>query len=110
MIFWIDAQLPPALAHWLREDFNIEAFPVRDLGLLESSDKEIYFAARFANVNVLTKDSDFIELLYKNGPPPNVLWLTCGNTSKAALRPLLRRTIQEALSRFAQGESLVEIQ
>lgn len=33
MILWIDAQLSPALARWIRDTFHIEAQAVRDLGL-----------------------------------------------------------------------------
>ena len=40
---------------------------------------------RQGNVIVLTKDSDFVQLLERRGPPPQVVWLTCGNTSNLAL-------------------------
>jgi predicted nuclease of predicted toxin-antitoxin system len=32
MNFWIDAQLPPNLANWLVESFNVNATAIRDLG------------------------------------------------------------------------------
>jgi predicted nuclease of predicted toxin-antitoxin system len=35
MIFWLDAQLSPALAVWLRMRFDLDAAAVRDLGLRE---------------------------------------------------------------------------
>jgi hypothetical protein len=30
MIYWIDAQLPPQLAVWLGQTFNVEAYALRD--------------------------------------------------------------------------------
>jgi predicted nuclease of predicted toxin-antitoxin system len=58
---------------------------VRDLNLQRATDPEIFAAARGANVIVLTKDADFVELLEKHGPPPQVVLVTCGNTSNARL-------------------------
>jgi predicted nuclease of predicted toxin-antitoxin system len=59
---WIDNQLPPALAAWMRATFAIECLPVRDLSLQRASDREIFAAARTANVVVMTKDADFVDL------------------------------------------------
>ena len=81
MILWVDAHLSPRTARWLSEHFGISAVPVRDLGLRDASDKEIFQAARTADAVVMTKDLDFVEMLERSGPPPRVLWLTCGNTS-----------------------------
>jgi predicted nuclease of predicted toxin-antitoxin system len=43
------------------------------------------------------------------GPPPAVIWLTCGNTSEAALRVLLKSTLSRALELIDRGDALVEI-
>jgi predicted nuclease of predicted toxin-antitoxin system len=50
VIIWIDAQLSPALARWIRETFGIEARAVRDLGLRNAKDPAIFKAAREARV------------------------------------------------------------
>ncbi len=68
MKFWIDAQLSPALAPWISDTFAIEAFSVQRFGLRNASDEEIFFAARTEKVVVLTKDSDFLNLLQRFGP------------------------------------------
>lgn len=57
----------------------------------------------------LQKDYDFVRLLEAEGPPPQVLWITTGNTSNAHLRVLFAQTLDQALSLIRQGESLVEI-
>ncbi len=45
MKFWVDAQLPPALAAWLVQQYGVEAFSLRDLGLRVATDSEIFVAA-----------------------------------------------------------------
>ena len=109
MTIWVDAQLSPRLARWNADNFQVEAMPLRDLGLRDAEDEEIFAAARIAGAIILTKDSDFVHLLERNGSPPRVLWLTCGNTSEAALQQILSRNLSTALSFLADGENLVEI-
>lgn len=109
MILWIDAQLSPALAPWIRANFGIETYAVRDLGLRDAKDPEIFLAAREAGAVVMTKDSDFIVLLERFGPPPRVLWLTCGNTSNLKLREILGRNLLLAREMLESGERVVEI-
>ena len=58
---------------------------------------------------VLTKDSDFVLLLEQLGPPPQVLWLTVGNTSNAHLKEILSNSFPTVQSLILRGEPLVEI-
>ncbi|HWB54801.1 MAG TPA: DUF5615 family PIN-like protein [Tepidisphaeraceae bacterium] len=109
MTIWIDAQLSPQLASWLKQSFNIDAHHIRDLGLRNAEDDEIFAAARKVEHVVITKDSDFVVLLDRLGPPPQVLWITCGNTSNTHLKSLLSKTLSNAMQLLADGEPLVEI-
>jgi predicted nuclease of predicted toxin-antitoxin system len=109
VILWIDTQLSPALARWISETFGVAAHAVRDLGLREAKDLVIFHAAREAGAVVMSKDSDFVLLLERFSPPPQVLWVTCGNTSNARMREILRKSLPEARVRLEQGEPLVEI-
>ena len=77
--------------------------------MLFAEDEEIFLAAKKVADIVLTKDSDFVELLERHGPPPKVIWLTCGNTSDAALREIFSANFQEALRLLNSGNDLVEI-
>jgi predicted nuclease of predicted toxin-antitoxin system len=70
---WVDAQLSPALARWLSQQFNLVALSVKELSSRSAIDPEIFFAAREANAVVLTKDQDFVHLLERHGAPPKVL-------------------------------------
>ena len=109
MIIWIDAQISPAIALWIRQNFPIDAIALRDIGLRDAEDEEIFIAAKSANVVVMTKDSDFLDLLDRFGPPPQVLWLTCGNTSNAHLKQILSATLSEAITLLEAGERLIEV-
>ena len=109
MILWIDAQLSPDLAPWISESFKIEAHAVRDLGLEAAKDREIFKAAKEAAVVVMTKDSDFLTLLEQHGPPPQIVWITCGNTSNARLKEILVTHLKQTLLWLKAGERLVEI-
>jgi predicted nuclease of predicted toxin-antitoxin system len=108
---WLDAQLSPAIAKWMEEAFDIsEAFPVQaDLAMRATEDFEIFRRAREAEAVVMTKDRDFVDLLERLGPPPQVIWLTCGNTSNQAMRRILTVAFPSALELLRQGEPLVEI-
>lgn len=109
MKLWLDAHLPPKLVPWLRTEFEIEAAAVRDLGLRDSKDREIFDAARRRVVVVMTKDIDFVHLVERLGPPPQVLWLTLGNTSNRRLREVLARRLPGALALLRRGEPVVEL-
>ncbi|HEY9798488.1 MAG TPA: DUF5615 family PIN-like protein [Leptolyngbyaceae cyanobacterium] len=43
------------------------------------------------------------------GSPPQVIWLTCGNTSNARLKEILTATLPDALELLRSGQRLVEI-
>jgi predicted nuclease of predicted toxin-antitoxin system len=75
MIFWIDAQLSPALAPWLEASFPVTAKALRDLGLRDADDAEIFRAAHAADAIIITKDSDFVDLLRRFGAPPSIIWV-----------------------------------
>ncbi|MFM7267719.1 MAG: DUF5615 family PIN-like protein [Cyanobium sp.] len=110
MILWLDAQLSPALANWITAQFTpIQAVPVRELGLRNADDREIFAQARSAGAVVMTKDRDFLHLLFEQGPPPQVIWLRVGNSSNQALQAVLLRTLELALASLGEGEPWVEV-
>jgi predicted nuclease of predicted toxin-antitoxin system len=97
------------MAEWITEHMGYEAVAVRDLGLRDASDVEIFKAAKQADIILLTKDSDFLHLIQRLGAPPRVIWLRCGNTSNQSLRRLFERSLRQAVALLDQGETLVEI-
>jgi predicted nuclease of predicted toxin-antitoxin system len=46
MNIWVDAQLSPSIDEWIVKEFSIEAKALRDLGLRDAEDEEIFMAAR----------------------------------------------------------------
>ncbi len=109
MIIWLDAQLSPNLAPWIQSTFGVETHALRDLNLRDATDEEIFKAAHKAGATVMTKDSDFINLFHQKGAPPQIIWLTCGNTSNGYLRTLLATALPKALPLLQAGEPLIEI-
>jgi predicted nuclease of predicted toxin-antitoxin system len=109
MTIWVDAHLSPAIAAWITTTFGITAFALRDLGLRDAEDPEIFEAAKAQGVILMTKDSDFVDLVDRLESPPKIIWLTCGNTSNARLREILNNTLPRALELLRAGEVLVEI-
>ena len=55
MTIWLDAQLPPQLADWIKTEIATDAVAVRDLGLRNATDKAIFAAACTANAVLMSK-------------------------------------------------------
>ena len=109
MILWLDNQLSPRLAAWLQATFAVTCVPVRDRQLHRATDRAIFLAAREAGAVVMTKDADFLDLLEHYGPPPQIVWVTCGNTSTAHLTQVIAARWPTVSSLLARGEALVEV-
>ena len=54
---------------------------MRELGLENSTDKEIWEFAKSNGYTIVTFDSDFYDLSVVNGCPPKIIWLRIGNSS-----------------------------
>lgn len=109
MKIWLDAHISPAIAGWISERYGVTALAIRDLGLRDASDEEIFMRAREADAVLLSKDNDFIRLNEKLGQPPKILWLTCGNTSNENLKRILDITLEDAIKILQAGDAIVEI-
>jgi predicted nuclease of predicted toxin-antitoxin system len=109
MRVWLDAQLPPALARWMRETLGLQATALRELGLRDAADTVIFAAAREAGVILVSKDSDFVDLVQRFGPPPQLVWLTCGNLTNANLTGLFARGWPLVATILTAGEPVVEL-
>jgi predicted nuclease of predicted toxin-antitoxin system len=109
MIFWIDAQLPPLLASWLNQTFGVEAHALRELQLRDAEDKYIFEQARQQGIVIISKDSDFVEMVLRLGTPPQLLWVTCGNVTNRRLQNILTQIFPRAQELLVSGESIVEI-
>ena len=108
MRFLVDAQLPPALAHWLG-DKGYAPSSVRDAGFLRSDDGSIRNFAREGGWVLVTKDEDFAEeeMNFHAGPP--VVWLRIGNATNRVLFAWLEPILPEIIRQLESGQSLVEV-
>nr|WP_281172824.1 DUF5615 family PIN-like protein [Cylindrospermum stagnale] len=69
----------------------------------------MFEAASIANVIIMAKDSDFVDLVFRLGIPPQILWLTCRNVTNRNLRQLLTITLPDTLDQLRQEEMIMEI-
>jgi predicted nuclease of predicted toxin-antitoxin system len=110
MTFWLDAHLDPQLAAWLGSRFRIGAKPLREIDLRDAKDEVLLAAAkRFGEIVILTKDEAFVEMVRRAGPPPQMVWLRCGNLSTPEIQVWLGTLFQGALDRLNAGETVVEL-
>jgi predicted nuclease of predicted toxin-antitoxin system len=81
-----------------------ESNHVAVLGLDRASDLEVWKHALQEGYCLVTKDSDFNELLASRGFPPKVIWIRIGNCTTAEIATLLQN-YREAILEFAQDDS-----
>ena len=110
MKFLIDAQLPPALAVWLREAGH-DAAHVEDVGLREAEDGPIWEHALQTAAVIVTKDEDFVARAARPSTtkPPVVVWLRVGNTTNSVLRTWFEPRLPGIVELVGQGHRLVEV-
>ncbi|MBC7866906.1 MAG: DUF5615 family PIN-like protein [Gloeobacteraceae cyanobacterium ES-bin-316] len=95
---WLDMQLSPALAKWIQVTIGISALSSYDLFLNNEKDEIIFLSAKSkANVILLSKDHDFVDLLDRLQPPPKLIWLTMGNCSNDQMKKILEKTLMPAI-------------
>ena len=109
MRFIVDAQLPPDLARFIRDQGH-ESRAIRELGLRNAEDGEIWDYALRETAVVVTKDEDFAQrVLASRRPAPTVVWLRVGNCSNRALRAWFAPLWPRIFEALQQGERLVEV-
>lgn len=105
-----DNNLSPKLVTRLASDYP-DCSHVATLQLDTAPDLTVWQHAKEADYCLVTKDSDFNELLASKGFPPKVIWIRLGNCTTTAIVLLLQRE-QAAISEFLEDASagLLELQ
>ncbi len=80
-------------------DVYPESRQVRELGLENATDFEIFEYAKKNDYAIVTFDSDFCDLNIIKGFPPKIIWLRTGNTTTKNIGKLLRNK-QELIKIF----------
>lgn len=100
----LDQNLSSRLVGSLSNSFPDSAH-VRDLGLAEADDAVIWEFAREREFAIVSKDSDFHQLSFLQGPPPKVIWIRRGNCSSDDISRLLGSNEKEILEFGADPET-----
>ena len=87
----------------------MDAYALRDLNLRDAEDDQIFQQARQQGIVIISKDSDFVEMVLRFGMPPQLLWVTCGNVTNRRLQDLLTKVFPRAQALLASGEAIVEL-
>lgn len=90
MRFLFDQNLSPRLQNLLA-DLYPESVHVRDIGLRDATDSEIWAYAGQHGFTIVSKDSDFQQRSLLYGHPPKFVWLRVGNCPVRTIEELLRR-------------------
>ena len=87
----------------------LETFPASEqvfrLGLQEADDMDIWEYAKSNDYSIVTKDSDFHELVLLYGIPPKVIWLRCGNRTNDFIAQLILKNSKEILDFLSDNNS-----
>src|SRR5260370_41597901 len=96
------------MARLLREN-GYDAFAVRDIGLREANDAEIWRYAVQHQAAIITKDEDFAERCLYSRDEPVIIWLRIGNTSNQALLGWFVLLWPAIMRRIELGDRLIEV-
>jgi len=77
------------------EEMGVKSEHVENCNLEKSTDETVWRYAKKMNYSILSKDSDFISIYNKNGHPPKIIILTCGNKSTEQIIELLKDSWQK---------------
>ena len=108
MRFLIDAQLPIALARFVRQQGEA-AIHVADAGMAAADDPPIWDRAARESEIIVTKDEDFAVRRLLTTVGPAVVWLRVGNTSNRGLLQWLTPLWPDIVRRLAAGDVLIEV-
>ena len=84
-----DQNLSPRLPRLLA-DLYPDSMHVREVGLRDASDAEIWEYAKDNGFVIISKDSDFQQRSLLYGHPPKFIWLRLGNCPVKPIEELLR--------------------
>ncbi len=90
MSLLLDENLSPRLTFRLASLFT-GLIHVRDVGLKQAADEEIWNWARENGYTVITADADFVALFNRRGPPPKLIHLERCDFPFNVIEELLRQ-------------------
>lgn len=88
-----DANISRALVDRLADEFPGSTH-VSLVALEKASDREVWEFAAERDFVIVSKDEDFHQMAFLNGPPPRVVWVRLGNCSTDDIERSLRDSIE----------------
>jgi len=86
-----------------------DAVAVRDIGLRDASDSEIWHYALQHQAAIVTKDEDFVERSLSSPQAPVIIWLRIGNSTNRVLQTWVLPLWPEILRRIDAGDRVIEV-
>lgn len=108
MKFFVDNQLPPALARLIQTELGAEATHVADIGLRDATDAELWSYASTNGSILISKDEDFVNM-FLHKPTAGLLWVRVGNCRRAFLLDMFQRVWPRIIERLENDDWFVEI-
>ena len=105
---WLDMQLSPSFAKWIWLEFGIKTLSSYTLFINDEKDEVIFLnAKKKANVIILSKDSDFPDLVNRLNAPPKIIWLRMGNCPNIQMKEILKQTLLPAIEELITTSTLI---
>jgi len=82
---------------------------VKELGLENATDLEIFNYAKINNYSIVTFDSDFCDLNIISGFLPKIIWIRTGNTTTKNLEIIIRQKSEIINSFLTEDYGCLEI-
>ena len=73
----------------------------------ESSDEKVWWFARSNGYTIVTKDSDFNDLVIYKGTPPKVIWIKLGNCKVVEIENILRENFEDIKEFLDESNSFI---
>lgn len=99
-----DQNISPKIIKHLATDFP-DSRHVRQIGLEDASDSQIFDYAKSHEFSIVTFDSDFVDLNIVRGIPPKIIWLKTGNLTTLFISDLLKGNASVIHEFLQSGES-----
>jgi predicted nuclease of predicted toxin-antitoxin system len=106
--FLVDAQLPLALADWLRK-MGYAAEHVRNIALHDADDATIREYACGTDAILITKDRDFASVDGGQRAALRVIWVRTGNVSNRVMFQRLEAGWPQVVAHLRNGAQLIEL-
>jgi predicted nuclease of predicted toxin-antitoxin system len=97
-----DQNLSPSLAAYFKDSFEV-SLHVKDIELDTSDDRIVWEYAKSNHFTIITKDSDFNNIVSLYGFPPKVIWVRRGNCSTNLIKDIIETHI-EIIMKFIDND------